>query len=137
MDTTYSTAWKLETPNTLATSSGGGQGGYTYSANDLDALTQGPNYSKTTTQKGTTTWGGDLRREVGGLGGHPLTSNSSNRLFFGGGGGAGDSNDATAGSSSGGSGGGLAYLIGDSVSGFGKILANGSNGGSGKYVVIN
>jgi uncharacterized repeat protein (TIGR01451 family) len=102
--------------NALTNSSGGGRGGYTYSANNLDALTVGPNQA---------TWGGNSRTDVGGLGGRPLDNDPTSRLFLGGGGGAGDgNNDAGA---DGGSGGGLVYLISSTVSGSGFIRANGGN----------
>lgn len=105
--------------NTATNSVGGGRGGYSYSDANLSPLSVAP---------GDTTWLGDDRREVGGLGGHPLTSSPTTRLFFGGGGGAGDGNDAVAGP--GGAGGGLVFVIAGTVSGAGSILANGHAGGN-------
>ena len=116
-------AWKLDPSysangNKLTDSSGGGRGGYSYAVNNADALTQGP---------GSTAWGGDNRREVGGLGGRPAPQDPATRVFFGGGGGAGAQNNDAGGV--GGNGGGMIYLIADSVSGNGTLLANGGKGG--------
>jgi uncharacterized repeat protein (TIGR01451 family) len=119
-------AWKLD-PDYLASgnaptdSSGGGRGGYTFSQSMQDALTIAP---------GDARWNGpfgDSRRNVGGLGGHPVTSDPATRLFLGGGGGAGDGNNGAAGA--GGRGGGLIVLIADRVSGTGTIQSNGEDGG--------
>ncbi len=60
-------AWTLDpgyiaNGNKLTADGGGGRGGYTFGANNLDALTVGPNQA---------TWGGDSRSEVGELGGRP------------------------------------------------------------------
>ncbi len=115
-------AWKLDPAfiangNALTTSSGGGRGGYSFSGSDQDALTLAP---------GAAAWAGDLRREVGGRGGHPLDNDPAQRLFLGGGGGAGDGNNTAAGP--GGAGGGLVFLIADTVSGTGNIVANGAAG---------
>jgi hypothetical protein len=105
------------------TSVGGGRGGYSYSNINLDALTNGP---------GLATWGGDARRDVGGLGGRPVPNSPFGvgaRLFMGGGGGAGDGNDnPTYGGGHGGNGGGLVFLIAGSIAGTGSILANGDPG---------
>ena len=98
---------------------GGGRGGYSYSANDSDALAVAP---------GDSAWGGDDRREAGGLGGRPVPNDPASRLFVGGGGGAGDGNDGIAGP--GGNGGGLVFLIAGSVTGTGNILADGGAGGN-------
>lgn len=117
-DPTYNTAWSLDPNNTNMNSSGGGRGGYSFSNNDQNATNRAP---------GATQWGGDNRREVGGLGGRPLANDPTGRLFLGGGGGAGDNNDNTGGS--GGNGGGLIYVIANTVAGTGTILANGANGG--------
>jgi hypothetical protein len=77
------TAWLLD-PNYSATGSeGGGRGGYSYSSSDQNALTVAP---------GNNAWGGNQRRQRGGMGGHPLDNDASNRIFFGGGGGPGDAN---------------------------------------------
>jgi len=97
-------------------SSGGGQGGYSYSSVNMDATTDGP---------GNTNWGGDYRRNNGGMGGRPLDY-STGRLFLGGGGGAGDENETkgTAGTN----GGGLAYLVSyANVNGSGQIISNGAD----------
>ena len=123
------TAWALDPGYALngdfTNSPGGGRGGYTFSANDQDALTMAPG------TVGPPNWGGNLRRERGGLGGHPLTSSTggaSARLFLGGGGGAGDGNNGFTGP--GGNGGGLVFVIAGTVTGGGSILANGADGGA-------
>jgi uncharacterized protein (TIGR03382 family) len=107
--------------NTLTHSEGGGRGGYSYSNAALDPLAVGPNPAGGT-------WLGDNRREVGGLGGHPLDNDPASLLFLGGGGGAGDGNNGVAGP--GGRGGGLIFLIAGTISGGGSIHANGGPGGS-------
>jgi hypothetical protein len=114
----YSSAWNLEFPGRATlTSSGGGRGGYTYSANDQNALSVAP---------GNASWGGDNRRKQGGFGGRPLDY-STGRLFFGGGGGAGDQNNNEGGT--GGNGGGLIYLLAyGNINGAGQVLANGADG---------
>lgn len=117
-------AWALDpttiaASGTLAQSSGGGRGGYTWSANDADALTAGP---------ANAAWGGDNRREHGGLGGRPIESSRTGRLFAGGGGGAGDSNNGAGGA--GGAGGGIVLLTAQSVDGTGMLKANGATGGA-------
>jgi large repetitive protein len=113
-------AWNLDpffiANGALANSSGGGRGGYTYGANNQNALTTAP---------ANTSWGGDYRRAVGGMGGHPLTIIPATRIFFGGGGGIGDSNNS--GNQPGGRGGGIVYIIAPSVGGVGSISANGGN----------
>ncbi|MBL0175487.1 MAG: T9SS type A sorting domain-containing protein [Ignavibacteria bacterium] len=119
---TGSSAWQLDGGwfvhgGALANSSGGGRGGYTYSANDLDALASGP---------GIASWGGDYRQERGGRGGHPLDNDASNRIFLGGGGGAGDGNNSCGGA--GGPGGGIVFLMAATVTGTGNIRSNGGNG---------
>ncbi|REJ80967.1 MAG: PKD domain-containing protein [Bacteroidetes bacterium] len=113
-------AWNLEYPGfATSTSSGGGRGGYSFSSSNQNAIIAGP---------GNSVWGGDIRRENGGMGGRPLDY-SGNRIFLGGGGGAGDQNDNLGGI--GGRGGGIAYVLCyGNLSGSGQILANGSNGGS-------
>jgi uncharacterized repeat protein (TIGR01451 family) len=113
------TAWNIDGTLTATTNSpGGGRGGYTYGASNQDALTTAP---------GTASWGGNSRRERGGLGGRPLANNPSivgdTRLFFGGGGGAGDGNNGAA--SAGARGGGLVYVIANAVAGSGNLQANG------------
>lgn len=117
-------AWTLDpgyvaNGNKLTDSSGGGRGGYSYAINNQDALQKGP---------GDCLWGGDCRREVGGLGGRPVTQDTTGRIFFGGGGGAGAQNNDTGGA--GGNGGGLIYIMADTVSGNGTLRANGANGGA-------
>lgn len=115
---TYNAAWALESPSISGQSStGGGKGGYTFSGNNCDALTQGPNDP---------CWGGDGRRPYGGFGGRPLDY-SLGKLFLGGGGGAGDQNDNDGGD--GGKGGGLIFIEAyESITGSGSINANGENG---------
>jgi hypothetical protein len=119
-------AWPLDpgyiAAGTYTASSGGGRGGYSYSANNGDALTQAPG--------NTAAWGGDSRAENGGLGGRPVTNDpAGGRIYMGGGGGAGDANNGPVGGA-GGAGGGIVYLISNSVTGTGSILANGANGGN-------
>lgn len=118
------TAWQLDpgyisNSNNLTNSSGGGRGGYSVGASFQNPLLIGP---------GNPLWGLDNRREVGGLGGRPLTNIASeSRIYFGGGGGAGDENNQCGGP--GGSGGGIVYLVSQtSISGNGIIECNGSNG---------
>lgn len=115
----YSPAWELEGPGfSVSVSHGGGKGGYSFSANDQDALTT-PLY--------TSAWGGDWRANKGGLGGRPVSPQATSLAFLGGGGGAGDQNDNTGGD--GGNGGGLIYILSyGSVSGGGTIEASGSDG---------
>lgn len=120
--TTGASAWTLDpayaaSGNSLANSSGGGRGGYSLSAANQDALVDAP---------GTPSWGGNSRRERGGLGGRPFTDPPSERLYLGGGGGAGDSNNGAG--ASGGRGGGLVFLLAGSVNGTGAIRANGLDG---------
>lgn len=98
---------------------GGGRGGYSYSLVNLNADSSGP---------GTAGWQGNLRRERGGLGGRPLDGSALDRVFLGGGGGAGDGEGLTAGA--GGRGGGLIYVLADTVSGAGALVANGLSGGN-------
>ena len=133
----YDAAWNLEAAGfATATSSGGGRGGYSFSSNNQNALTLAT---------GQAAWGGDLRQNKGGLGGHPVAT--TGRAFFGGGGGAGDSNNSTG--TPGGAGGGFLYVVsGGGVSG-GTLLANGGSvstasgndgaggGGGGGSIVVN
>lgn len=118
----WSAAWNLDDPLivtlTAATSAGGGRGGYSFSAQNLDALATPP---------GNAAWGGDARApSAAGLGGRPLDP-SGERIFLGGGGGAGDQNNSFGGV--GGDGGGLVYLLSyGPLSGGGRILANGIRG---------
>jgi uncharacterized repeat protein (TIGR01451 family) len=114
------TAWNIDGTLTATTNSpGGGRGGYTFASSNQNALTLAP---------GNAGWGGNSRRERGGLGGRPLANNPSivgdTRLFFGGGGGAGDGNNGAA--SSGANGGGLVFLIANGVAGSGSLQANGA-----------
>lgn len=117
-------AWTLDPGRLLATStaslannSGGGRGGYSFSQVNLNATATGP---------GSAGWSGNLRRERGGLGGRPQAPSALSRLFLGGGGGAGDGDQAASGG--GGAGGGLIYLVADTVSGSGALVANGQPG---------
>ncbi len=117
---TWATAWNLDVTLTSTTNSpGGGRGGYTFAASNQNALTTAP---------GTASWGGNSRRERGGLGGRPLANNPSivgdTRLFLGGGGGAGDGNNGAA--SAGANGGGLVFLVANAVAGSGSLQANGA-----------
>lgn len=114
----YINAWELETAGfSGSTSSGGGRGGYSFSGNDLDATSVGPNDAA---------WGGDYRRSNGGLGGRPLDYTST-QIFMAGGGGAGDQNDDRGGI--GGRGAGIVYLLTfEDVTGSGSILADGEDG---------
>ncbi|MEO8086851.1 MAG: PKD domain-containing protein, partial [Bacteroidota bacterium] len=114
----WANAWNLEWSGFASNnSSGGGRGGYSYSSADRNALVEGP---------GNGNWGGDLRRNVGGIGGRPMDY-STGRLFLGGGGGAGDQNQNKGGA--GGNGGGLVYILSfDNVSGSGSVVSNGTNG---------
>ncbi|MGL5838668.1 MAG: hypothetical protein ACRCY3_09235 [Sphingorhabdus sp.] len=116
-------AWNLD-PSLSATTAnaGGGRGGYTYAANNLDALTTGPG------SPAATGWGGDFRRELGGLGGRPMSYAAASRAFLGGGGGAGDGNNGAA--SAGAAGGGLVMVIADSMAGSGQVRANGAAAGN-------
>lgn len=113
-------AWLLDPNYAGRSSEGGGRGGYSYS--NVDATQADP----TVDAPGATVWDGDHRRQVGGLGGHPLDSDPALRLFLGGGGGAGDGNNGVAGR--GGRGGGLVFVIAGTVNGGGSILANGEAG---------
>ena len=120
--------------NALTNSSGGGHGGYTYSANNLDACTVGPSYPANFIAPGipaanlvNSTWGGDSRDALGGLGGRPVVPlDFKNQIFFGGGGGAGDGNNNA--NSDGADGGGIVFVIvSNEITGTGTIQANGEN----------
>ncbi len=116
----WSSAWNIDGTLTAATNNaGGGRGGYTYGANNQNALTVAP---------GNTTWGGDNRRQLGGLGGRPLAFDRTNRVFFGGGGGAGDGNNGVTGA--GGRGGGLIFMQAATVTGAGTVTVSGAAGAS-------
>ena len=117
---TWAAAWNIDGTLTSTTNSpGGGRGGYSYGSSNQNALTLAP---------GSGAWGGNNRRERGGLGGRPLANNPSivgdTRLFFGGGGGAGDGNNGAA--SAGANGGGLVLLVATAVAGSGSLQANGA-----------
>ena len=119
-DPIFNAAWALENPSIAAvTSSGGGRGGYSFFDQSNNPLTTPPGVGNG--------WGGDNRREVGGLGGRPLDY-STGKIFIGGGGGAGEGNDGEAGD--GGNGGGIIFMstYGD-ITGAGTITANGEDGG--------
>jgi hypothetical protein len=120
---TGAAAWSLDPGYAMNGGPGGGRGGYTYSALNGNALVDPPGDAAS--------WGGNSRRERGGLGGHPLTSSPTGKLFLGGGGGAGDGNNASLGVTTGpgGRGGGLVFVIAGTVTGSGSILANGGDGG--------
>lgn len=115
-------AWSLSSAytangNSVTNSSGGGHGGYSWGNTNQNALTVAP---------GNSLWQGDNRREVGGVGGRPLSNISSeNRIYFGGGGGAAEANNSV--SPGGGNGGGIVYLIASSINGSGLIAASGSS----------
>lgn len=118
----YLAAWKLDPDyvsngNALTNSSGGGRGGYTYSANNADAFT---------TPLSNTAWGGDWRDPVGGRGGRPLATLVESRIFLGGGGGAGDGNNNA--SADGGDGGGITFVVANTMAGTGNVIATGQNG---------
>jgi hypothetical protein len=119
---TGASAWLLDPEYALSGGPGGGRGGYTYSSLNRDALTIAPGFT------GVGNWGGNLRRERGGLGGRPFTSSPTGRLFLGGGGGAGDGNNTFPGA--GGNGGGLVFVIAGTVAGTGRISADGAPGGT-------
>lgn len=123
--TAYGTqAWALDpgdiSAGKLTDSSGGGRGGYSSATTNQDAKAIGP---------GRVEWGGNLRSEVGGLGGHPLRNDPATRLFLGGGGGAGDAATAIGSGSSGGAGGGLVFIMTRDLLGSGTVAADGAIGG--------
>lgn len=113
----YNNAWDEEAINiSNFNSSGGGRGGYTFSGANQNANNSGP---------GNSVWGGDDRRNHGGLGGRPLDY-SSGKIFLGGGGGAGDLNESNTIGGSGGNGGGIVHILNyGNVSGTGSILSLG------------
>lgn len=110
--------WNLENPPIGGlTSPGGGRGGYAYSNSNENELSTGPDNAS---------WGGDARKDNGGLGGHPLAYDAT-RIFFGGGGGAGDQDSDEGGA--GGNGGGIVYIQSfGTITGSGTIEASGANG---------
>lgn len=117
----WTNAWNLEYAGfATSTTSGGGRGGYTFSGSNKDALTVAPGVT------GAGGWGGDNRRNMGGLGGKPLDY-STGKIFLGGGGGSGDQGDGFGGP--GANGGGMIYLLNyGTFSGLGSIVSNGNNG---------
>jgi len=116
----YNNAWNEEAIDiSNFNSSGGGRGGYTFSGGNLNANNVGPDDAS---------WGGDYRRNRGGLGGRPLDY-STGRIFLGGGGGAADLNEPSSTGGGGGNGGGIIYILNyGNVSGTGNITSNGENG---------
>lgn len=116
----FNNAWNEEAINiSNFNSSGGGRGGYTFSGADLNPNNVGPDNAS---------WGGDSRRNRGGLGGRPLDY-SSGKIYLGGGGGAADLNEASSIGGGGGNGGGIIYILNyGNVSGTGSITSNGENG---------
>ena len=119
-DPAYNGPWSLETPSiAFMNASGGGRGGYSYASSDENELTKGPGHPD---------WSGDLRREMGGLGGRPLDY-STGKIFMGGAGGAGDGNSSPLEAGAGGNGGGIIFISSyNDVSGSGTISANGQAG---------
>jgi uncharacterized repeat protein (TIGR01451 family) len=107
---------------------GGGRGGYSYSATNQNATSNGSGPPGAWGAAPPNAWGGNYRRERGGLGGHPVTNDPTARIFMGGGGGAGDGDQNEAGA--GGRGGGIIYIMADTVSGAGGLTANGGSGGA-------
>jgi len=116
----WAAAWNLQSPGfATSTSSGGGQGGNSFSGSNQNALTVPTSNSL---------WGGDWRRNQAGRGGRPLDTQTG-KIFFGGGGGGGDQNNNFGGN--GGAGGGIVLLrnYGNLVaSNSAYIRANGANG---------
>ncbi|MCH2232041.1 MAG: gliding motility-associated C-terminal domain-containing protein [Crocinitomicaceae bacterium] len=118
--------WNLEANPIGGTNTpGGGRGGYAYSNTNLNELTTGPDNAS---------WGGDARKDNGGLGGHPLAYDA-NRIFFGGGGGAGDQDsfgnngNGPGEAGAGGAGGGIVYIQSfGTITGSGTIESNGADG---------
>jgi gliding motility-associated-like protein len=125
-DATYAAIWNFESTTPAngtvrpTSSSGGGRGGYAFSANSnssADPTANGPNAAGV--------WGGDNRHNDGGWGGTPLDY-STGKIFLGGGGGAGDGNDGRA--SGGGNGGGIIFLVSyGTVTGAGQIISDGGS----------
>lgn len=116
----WAAAWNLQAPGfATSTSSGGGQGGNSFSSSNQNALT---------VSTSNPLWGGDWRRNQAGRGGRPLETQTG-KIFFGGGGGGGDQNNNYGGN--GGAGGGIVLLrnYGNLVaSNSAYIRANGANG---------
>ncbi len=107
--------------NALTNSSGGGHGGCAYADANGNALVHPP---------GNAAWIGDVRRDVGGFGGRPLTNiNPETRIYFGGGGGAAHANNNA--SSPATNGGGIVYLIATTgITGNGTISSNALTAGN-------
>lgn len=121
--TVWRRAWRLDPAYTANGSaytncSGGGRGGYSWSDADQDETRVAP---------GNSGWGGDSRRVNCGLGGRPLNNDPASVLFLGGGGGAAHMNNNSG--SGAGNGGGLVFLISNTVTGSGSVLADGADGG--------
>lgn len=123
-------AWMLDQAfkdngNSYTTSSGGGRGGYSTSRVAMTGAAD-----PTIDAPGDAKWGGNLRQDVGGLGGHPQNPMTGTELFMGGGGGAGDQDNNSGGN--GGNGGGVVVLISGTVTvpmgSGGLIQANGGDG---------
>jgi uncharacterized repeat protein (TIGR01451 family) len=117
-------AWALD-PEDIAngdaptTSSGGGRGGYSYSANTHNPLVLAP---------GNAGWGGDDRQQHGGRGGRPVANSPLSEIYLGGGGGAGESNNNAG--TNGAEGGGIVFVVASSIdgAGTGSVVANGAAG---------
>lgn len=147
-DPIYAAAWALDpTTANKPPSPGGGRGGYSMAYNlsnypGTDAsgnpipiydglyspYTYGPGWSpgQPTNIPPNNPWGGDARKNIGGLGGRPLNYLLPNVVFLGGGGGAGDANDHCG--VDGGNGGGLVYLeVYGNIIGSGIIESNGAD----------
>lgn len=124
-------AWALDQAfkdngNLFTSATGGGRGGYSTSRvamlGGADPAVDAPGDAK---------WGGNLRHDVGGLGGHPLQPTPGFELFLGGGGGAGDQDSNSGGN--GGTGGGVVILVSNSVTvpmGSGGIIQAGGGDGA-------
>lgn len=122
--TTYANGyWNIELAGFAGSvSPGGGRGGYSLSGSDQNALTVGPNQTAWCATASTN----DVRKENGGLGGHPLAYDAT-RLFMGGGGGAGDQDSGQGGSGS--AGGGIVFVTCyGTISGSGTIESDGAVG---------
>lgn len=111
--------------STFTSATGGGRGGYSTSRVAMSGAAD-----PTVDAPGDAKWGGNLRHDVGGLGGHPLSPAAGFELFLGGGGGAGDQDNNSGGN--GGNGGGVVILVSGSVTvpmgSSGQILAGGGDG---------
>jgi gliding motility-associated-like protein len=127
----YTTCWALESTTPAngtvrpTSSSGGGRGGYAFSAHSTPVTA---NADPRVTGPTNTIWAGDTRHNDGGWGGIPLDY-STGKIFFGGGGGAGDGNDGHA--SPGGNGGGIIYILSyGTITGAGTTTQIIADGGS-------